>query len=59
MSPPIDQYLADQFGRLNVSTDPQAQVTMSRAFLGSSLVNTLNAPEMGPFLFVQGCRKGH
>lgn len=42
MSSPIDQYLADQFGRLNLPTDPKAQIPIARALLGSALVNTLD-----------------
>jgi len=42
MSSPIDQYLADKFGRLNVPADPKAQITMARALLGSSLVDNLD-----------------
>jgi hypothetical protein len=42
MSTSIDPYLADQFGRLNVPPDPKAQITMARALLGNSFINTLD-----------------
>jgi len=44
MSSPIDQYLADQFGHLNVPEYPKAQIVMimARALLGSALTHTLD-----------------
>ena len=42
MSSPIDQYLADEFGRLNVPEHPTAQITMARALFGSALTHTLD-----------------
>jgi hypothetical protein len=42
MSTPIDPYLANQFGKLNVPADPKAQFDMARTLLGSSFVGTLD-----------------
>ncbi len=42
MNTPIDPYLADQFGTLNVPEDSQEKYTMARTLLGYSLVNELD-----------------